>query len=418
MAYVAIHITESFKMHLFTTWSISGVHQVFLLEHYKMKEWALETDGVNLKAAMCIPGISFSPMYLNNCIESFATLRVEAMCATIMKELINYPDTGALMHCSFEEMVEIPTEAAAIGENNDCHGIAKKVMFGQLAPMGTGAFDVTLDINILKDAIVNHHLLVQNILTAHMDCSMTPSQVVMMPYDTNSPAWSESNFKGRSVALSPLAINGREDPANFLFLGYGKSPLGAGDMSPTSPPGHSLSSPNAYSPTLPYVPQSPYSGMTSPFLQSATTFLQSHISAVLTNWPILCLQDLLCSHTNVTPVSKVLTHVTGVTLLTQIFQLLQVIFWPLLPSLPCFHTLTMTVIMGIICTANLPGSFTHTIAAFPTAPNDEMESPLTLMMMPTSFPFNHPQYSYTQPLCTLVMLPTNPPCTGPGLLFV
>ncbi|KAI6006184.1 hypothetical protein F5J12DRAFT_927558 [Pisolithus orientalis] len=69
----------------------------------------------------------------------------------------------------------------------------------------------------------------------------------------------------------------------------------------------------------------------------------------------------------------------------------------------------MTIIMGIICTANLSGSFTHTIAAFPTAPNDKMESPLTLMMMPTSFPFNHPQYSYTQPLCTLVSIANQPP---------
>ncbi|KAI6007737.1 hypothetical protein F5J12DRAFT_720626, partial [Pisolithus orientalis] len=98
MAYVASCITESFKMHLFTTWGMPGVHQVFLLEHDKMyandevsikmrKEWALETDSVNLKAAMCIPGVSFSPTYSKNCVESFATLRVEAMCAMIMKEL-------------------------------------------------------------------------------------------------------------------------------------------------------------------------------------------------------------------------------------------------------------------------------------------------------------------------------------------
>ncbi|KAI6141983.1 hypothetical protein BKA82DRAFT_125854 [Pisolithus tinctorius] len=263
------------------------------------KERALETDSVNLKAAMCIPGVGFSPMYSNNCIESFTTLRVEAVCATIMKELrgafkfdgsyvnyrhlalpcdllthhrmlmaithhgINYPDTGALMRCSFEEMVEILMEAAAIGENNDCHSIMKKAMFSQLVPMGTGAFDVTLDINILKDTIIDHCLPVQNTLTAHSDCSMTPSQVAMMPYDMNSPAWSESNFKGKSVALSPLAVNGGEDPTNFSFLGYWKSPLGAGDMSPASPPGYSLSSPNAYSPTSPYVPQSPYGGTTS-----------------------------------------------------------------------------------------------------------------------------------------------------------
>ncbi|KAI6006185.1 hypothetical protein F5J12DRAFT_892919 [Pisolithus orientalis] len=225
-------------------------------------------------------------------------------------------------------MVEILMEAAAIGENNDCHGIVKEVMFGQLVPMGTGAFNITLDINILKDTIVDHHLLVQNILTAHVDCSMTPSQVAMMPYDTNSPAWSESNFKGKLAALSPLSVNGREDPTNFSFLGYGKSPLGAGDMSPTGPPGYSLSSPNAYitlcpsisiqwndltiwyigTCDIPILQQKPRGYITNilpditcsqshvsllftnqSVVQSTTAFLQSHISTVLTNWPILCL---------------------------------------------------------------------------------------------------------------------------------
>jgi len=31
-------------------------------------------------------------------------------------------------------------EAAAVGEEDDCHGIAENAMFSQLAPMGTGAF--------------------------------------------------------------------------------------------------------------------------------------------------------------------------------------------------------------------------------------------------------------------------------------
>ncbi|KAF9236253.1 hypothetical protein BU15DRAFT_64108 [Melanogaster broomeanus] len=141
-------------------------------------------------------------------------------------------------------------------------------MFGQLVPMETGTFDIALDINMLKDAIVDHCLPVQNMLAMHADGGMTPGQVAMMPYNTNSPAWSETAFKGKSAAFSPLAVQGGEDAASFSFLGYGQSPLRAGGMlpagsrySPSLPP----SLPNAYSPMSPYVPQSPFGGATSPF---------------------------------------------------------------------------------------------------------------------------------------------------------
>jgi len=167
------------------------------------------------------------------------------------------------MRCSFEETVEILMEAAAVGEKDDCRGVAENVMFGQMAPMGTGSFDVALDIEMLKDAIVDHRLPVQNMLAAPADGDMTPGQVAMTPYDSVSPGWSEHSFKADAAAFSPLAVNSGEDPANFSFLGYGQSPR-AGGMSPGGP-GYSPSSPNVYSPTSPYVPQSPFGGATSPF---------------------------------------------------------------------------------------------------------------------------------------------------------
>jgi len=158
-------------------------------------------------------------------------------------------------------------EAAAVGEKDDCHGVAENVMFGQMAPMGTGAFEVALDIDMLKDAIVDHRLPVQSMLAAQIDGGMTPGQVAMTPYDTNSPVWHDNLFKGdpASASFSPLASNGGEDAANFQYLGFGQSPLGAGGMSPGGP-GYSPSSPNVYSPTSPsFVPQSPFGGATSPF---------------------------------------------------------------------------------------------------------------------------------------------------------
>jgi DNA-directed RNA polymerase II subunit RPB1 len=57
-------------------------------------------------------------------------------------------------------------EAAAVGEKDDGHGVAENVMLGQMAPMGTGLFEVALDIDMLKDAIVDHRLPVQTMLAA------------------------------------------------------------------------------------------------------------------------------------------------------------------------------------------------------------------------------------------------------------
>lgn len=50
---------------------------------------------------------------------------------------INHADTGALMHCLFEENVQIMKEAAAVGEKDNCHGIVENVIFGQLESTGT-----------------------------------------------------------------------------------------------------------------------------------------------------------------------------------------------------------------------------------------------------------------------------------------
>lgn len=292
---------------------VPGINRVFLIEHDKVstqpdgsispeREWVLETDGINLKTVMCIDNVDFKRTYSNSCVEIFNVLGIEAARAAIMKELrgviefdgsyvnyrhlallcdlmthrgtlmaitrhgINRADTGALMRCSFEETVEILMEAAAVGEKDDCHGIAENVMFGQMAPMGTGAFEVALDIDMLKDVIVDHRLPVQSMLAAQVDGGITPGQVAMTPYDSNSPMWSQdASFKGDTAAFSPLAANGAEDPSSsHPYLSYLRSPSGAGGMSPAAP-GYSPSSPNVYSPTSPYVPQSPFGGATSPF---------------------------------------------------------------------------------------------------------------------------------------------------------
>jgi DNA-directed RNA polymerase II subunit RPB1 len=309
---------ENTMLNSITLRGVKGITQAYLSEKERVfindegvivhsgdhKEWTIETDGTNLRTVMCIDGVDFTRTYSNNCVEIFNVLGIEAARNGILRELrnviefdgsyvnyrhlailcdlmtqrgslmaitrhgINRSDTGALMRCSFEETVEILMEAAAVGEKDDCHGIAENVMFGQMAPMGTGAFDVALDIEMLKDVIVDHRLPVQEMMAAQADGAMTPGQVAMTPYDSSSPSWNaDGSFKAEAAAFSPLAVNGGDEAATVQYgLGYGQSPMGAhGGMSPGG--GYSPASPS-YSPTSPYMPaQSPYVP-TSPFAVS------------------------------------------------------------------------------------------------------------------------------------------------------
>jgi DNA-directed RNA polymerase II subunit RPB1 len=304
---------ESTMLNQISLRGVPGIERVFMQQQDKVmiapdgsiqakggKQWVLETNGVNLKAVMTLDGVDFTTTYSNSCVEVFNVLGIEAARAAILKELrnviefdgsyvnyrhlallcdlmthrgtlmaitrhgINRADTGALMRCSFEETVEILMEAAAVGEKDDCHGVAENILFGQIAPMGTGAFDVSLDMDMLKDVIVDHRL--DNALAARADGAMTPGQVAMTPYDDSmSPAWQDSAFIGGTAAFSPLASSGTEDPSNYPYLRFGMSPMGAGGTSPAQAGVYSPSSPNAYSPTSPYVPTSPFGAATSPF---------------------------------------------------------------------------------------------------------------------------------------------------------
>ncbi|QRW05817.1 DNA-directed RNA polymerase III subunit C5 [Ceratobasidium sp. AG-Ba] len=300
---------------------IKNIRRVFMVEHEKPtidangdlqprahKEWVLETDGVNLKNVLSIDGVDFARTYSNKCPEVFEVLGIEAARAALLKELrnviefdgsyvnyrhlallcdlmtnrgtlmaitrhgINRADTGALMRCSFEETVEILMEAAAVGEKDDCYGVAENVLFGQMAPMGTGSFDVALDVDMLKDVIVDQRLPVQNMLAAQMNGSMTPAgPLAMTPYDSASPMQAEA-WKSEGAAFSPLMTND-EATGGFQFPPFPQSPRGPDSQFPG---GYSPASPG-YSPTSPYMPTSPMAtspygaspfGATSPYITS------------------------------------------------------------------------------------------------------------------------------------------------------
>lgn len=70
---------------------------------------------------------------------------------SITRHGINRVDTGPLRKCSFEETVEILYEAAVFAETDNLTGITENIIMGQLAPYGTGCFDLVVDTKALNE---------------------------------------------------------------------------------------------------------------------------------------------------------------------------------------------------------------------------------------------------------------------------
>ncbi|KAI8353137.1 hypothetical protein B0O80DRAFT_403006 [Mortierella sp. GBAus27b] len=278
-------------------------------------EWYLETSGSNLKAVMCEEDVDATRTYSNNCGEVIAVLGIEAARQSLLKELrgviefdgsyvnyrhlsllcdvmthrghlmaitrhgINRAETGALMRCSFEETVEILMEAAAVGELDDCRGVAENIMLGQLAPLGTGEFDLMLDEKMLSTVVEGPR---PGMMPMGMGMGMNGDSMTaqMTPYDGRSPQYVDFSHPGSPMdaVFSPMGNSGASSPMGAstwdpaspygAAASPGYSPASPG-YSPSSPmyatsPGYSPTSPS-YSPTSPnYSPTSPSYSPTSP----------------------------------------------------------------------------------------------------------------------------------------------------------
>jgi DNA-directed RNA polymerase II subunit RPB1 len=301
---------------------ISGIHRVYMNqkkiqklsetgEYFDDQEWILETDGINLKQVMAHSDVRSEWTYSNNCTEILEVLGIEAARASVLKEIrhvierdgsyvnyrhlamlvdvmtsrgslmsitrhgINRTEGSALMHCSFEETVEILVDAASVGSIDQCTGVAENIILGQVAPLGTGAFEVMLNQSMLKNNMPSDWTGGYTVSSATVG---TPFPT-MSPGPPGSPSYSMSpQYGAASGSFSPLrqdsggwtpAVN----PKAAFSPGFGgRSPYSpgynAGGFTPTSPsyaaasPSYSPSS--SYSPTSPGYAASPSYSPTSP----------------------------------------------------------------------------------------------------------------------------------------------------------
>ncbi|KAH7966257.1 hypothetical protein HPB49_014843 [Dermacentor silvarum] len=176
-------------MHLPTTDNKKRIVLTETGEFKAIAEWLLETDGTSLMRVLSERDVDPVRTYSNDICEIFAVLGIEAVRKAVEKEMnhvisfdgsyvnyrhlallcdvmtakghlmaitrhgINRQDTGALMRCSFEETVDVLLDAASHAEVDYLKGVSENIIMGQLARMGTGAFDLMLDAEKCKYGI-------------------------------------------------------------------------------------------------------------------------------------------------------------------------------------------------------------------------------------------------------------------------
>ncbi len=296
------------------------------------QDWVLDTTGTALREVLAIEGVDSTKAYSNSFIEILEVLGIEAARAGLLKELgmvlsfdgsyvnhrhmallvdimtqrgmlmaitrhgINRNDTGALMRCSFEETVEILLEAAGFGELDDCRGVSENIMLGQLAPMGTGEFDVVMDNAMLLTMVEDNSKMMGGVTAGnYLDNGAAT------PYDLGSPTY-EGGIGGGiyDASFSPMAVSGGDEGFSYDHPGAygdggispygGRSPFGGtSPFSGTSPAAASPWSPTSpgrgYSPTSPGISSPGFAAASPGFMGSSTSPTYSPTSPRFSNSP-------------------------------------------------------------------------------------------------------------------------------------
>ncbi|CAM0951685.1 unnamed protein product [Alopecurus aequalis] len=256
-------------------------------------EWMLDTEGVNLLEVLCNADVDASRTTSNHLIEVIEVFGIEAVRQTLLHELrqvisfdgsyvnyrhlailcdlmthkgylmaitrhgINKNDTGPLMRCTFEETATILLNAAAYAETDPVGGVSENIMLGQLAPVGTGACELYLSTEMLRQAMEIDLPSYTDGLDDAMKATCLPVSTpsyLLSPYGESSP-FGESQFSPYINELTSFPMG----------TTYQYSPVPP-SYSPVTPPYSPFNTaPNSYNPISPvYNPVSPVYNPLSP----------------------------------------------------------------------------------------------------------------------------------------------------------
>ncbi|KRX96698.1 DNA-directed RNA polymerase II subunit RPB1 [Trichinella pseudospiralis] len=312
---VFLRIIESNLLTDMTLQGIESISKVYMLlpssddkkrfvinpegEYQSVSEWILETDGTSLLKVLSDPSVDATRTYSNHICEIFEVLGIEAVRKAVEKEIkhvisfdgsyVNYRHLALLCDImTAKGDVDILMEAAAHAEEDLLLGVSESIMLGQLARLGTGSFDLLLDVQACKQAMEVPMSLVQGTGTKNSFLSMNAMSHNMLSPTTPwmagstplykavdwSPAMPTGVFSPAGGALenafSPAYVSGSASmwsPAS-PSIPYNDPVSPAPYISPASPSAAAqVSSPAAFSPSSPqYSPSSPQYSPSSPAL--------------------------------------------------------------------------------------------------------------------------------------------------------
>ena len=200
-------------------------------------------------------------------------LLCDAMChrgyvMPINRNGINRIESGPLRKCSFEETLDMILEAAAYGTVDPLAGVSEKIMLGQLCKIGTGCFDIIIDVKKLSEPRYLPDAYIQQDEESRIDQPFE-AEPLNTPINPNTPALfggmtpgglTSTYYPNEGAAFTPqLALI---SPAYVPSVrgSLPGSPKGTGGY--TSPLGLMDTNSVLYSPRSPnpshYIPTSPH----------------------------------------------------------------------------------------------------------------------------------------------------------------
>lgn len=169
---------------------ITGILNAFYVK--KDNEWMIETDGSNFSKILAHPLVDISRTRTNNIWEIYTTLGIQAAKKALYEEFMDImsginachakilvdwmthsgtissisrytvkkAECGALSKCSFEETLTNLVSAGIYGETEITKGVSASIICGKRSKIGTGMFDIKMDLSLMKDRIFEKNIII------------------------------------------------------------------------------------------------------------------------------------------------------------------------------------------------------------------------------------------------------------------
>ena len=258
-------------------------------------EWIIETDGTNMSEVFLEDEIDFTRVTSNDINQIYETLGIEAVCKALIREVrnvlkpydiyvnyrhiailcevmtqrgflqsitrhgLNKSEVGPIRKSSFEETVEILLKAGLFGEKDELRGITENILVGQLAPLGTGCFDLMFDLdaieksNILSNANDNDIDIDEEIISTPI---AKDDYQNLTPYPKTPDYYMKTETKLKSIYERNASFTPATYHVQSPYIGSGSN-LYKGDSSnfltTPNPASQRILSPNVYNPQSDYI---------------------------------------------------------------------------------------------------------------------------------------------------------------------